>query len=85
MTKAALFAAVLLTLGAVAGPSLAWERSFVAPPDRAAWVVAPGYQGYSGYPWAGPPWASPEPAPTSGCYEFRQDIKGALRTVIVCR
>lgn len=79
-----MLAAVSLTLGVFSQPSFARGRAWVVPPDHPAWVVAEGYSGYSGYPWAGPGWAWPLNSPKVGCYEFRQHLKGAWRQVVVC-
>jgi len=83
MTKAAASLAVaLLAFGALSQPGSAQAQPY--PPPRAAWIVAEGYSGYSGYPWPGPPWSWPLPTPKLGCYDFHQDIGGAIRRVLVC-
>ena len=82
MTKAGWVALALLALGASTGSAEAQPSAY---PPRAAWIVGHGYAGYSGYPWPGPPWAWPVPAPRRGCYDFHQDIGGAVRRVEVCQ
>jgi hypothetical protein len=51
---------------------------------RSAWMVAPGYFGFSSYPWAGPPFAWPILRPTYGCYFTRARLQNAWRLVEVC-
>ena len=85
VTKAAAsLAAAVLALGVLSQASVAEAQSFAYPPDPAAWLVGPGYFGFSGYPWPGPPFAWPVPTPTYGCYVTRARLKGAWRRVEVC-
>jgi hypothetical protein len=51
---------------------------------RSAWMVAPGYFGFSSYPWPGPPFAWPTLRPTYGCYFTRARLQNAWRQVEVC-
>ena len=56
MTKAAAsLAAALVALGVLCPPSAAKAQPFAYPPNPVAWIVAPGYSGFSGIPWPGPP------------------------------
>jgi len=80
---AALLVAVLAT-GALCPPSLAVAEPFTYPPNPVAWVVGPGYSGFSGIPWPGPPFAWPIRTPSYGCYVSHVDLKGAWRQVEVC-
>ena len=86
MTKAAnRLAAALLALATSCQAGFAAGTEPVAgPPERTAWTVAPGFAGYSGAPWPSPPWTWSTAAPRLGCYAFDQDIKSAVRRVVVC-
>jgi hypothetical protein len=78
MTKTAASLAVVLVLGVLPAEAQPY------PPERVAWMVGPGYFGYSGIPWPGPPFAWPVLKPTLGCYFTRARLKGAWRQVEVC-
>jgi hypothetical protein len=80
MTKAAASLAVVLVLGVL--PSVAEAQPY--PPERVAWMVGPGYFGFSGIPWPGPPFAWPVLRPNLGCYFTQARLKGAWRQVEVC-
>ena len=85
MTKAAALPALaLLAFGVLSAPCAAEAQQFGYPPNPVAWIVGPGFSGYSGTPWAPPAWAWPIPAPKHGCYVFPQHLKGAWRQVEVC-
>ena len=60
MTKAAAsLAAAVLGLGVLSQPSAAEAQPYAYPPDPVAWMVGPGYFGFSGFPWPGPPSLGP--------------------------
>jgi hypothetical protein len=84
MTKAAasFAAAAVLTLG-LFQPIAARAQPPEYPPEP-NWTVAPGFAGFSGYPWPGPPWAVWVPRPTYGCYFTRARLQNAWRRVEVC-
>jgi hypothetical protein len=83
MTKAApSLAAAVFALGLLSQPSVAEAQPY--PPEPVAWMVGPGYFGYSGIPWPGPPFAWPALRPTYGCYFTQARLKGAWRRVEVC-
>jgi hypothetical protein len=86
VTKAAASLVAALALGTLSQPSAARAEPFTYPPQPVAWIVGPGYFGFSGYPWPGPPFAWPIPAPSYGCYvsRTRLKLKGAWRQVEVC-
>jgi hypothetical protein len=86
MTKAAssLTGAVVLALGLLSLPNAAEAQRWVYPPERVDWMAAPGFFGFSGYPWPGPPFASPILRPAYGCYFTRARLKNAWRQVEVC-
>lgn len=86
MTKAAASFVAALALGALFPPSSVRAEPFTYPPYPVAWIVGPGYFGFSGYPWPGPPFAWPIRAPSYGCYvsRTRLRLKGAWRRVEVC-
>jgi len=86
MTKAAasLAAVAVLGLGVLGQASAAKAQPYGYPPERVDWTVAPGYFGFSGFPWPGPPYASPTLRPTYGCYFTRARLKNAWREVEVC-
>jgi hypothetical protein len=85
MTKAAAsLAAAVLGLCILSQPSAGWAQPYAYPPDPVAWMVGPGYYGFSGYPWPGPPYAWPVRWPTLGCYDTVARLKGAWRRVEVC-
>ena len=86
MTKAtaSFVGAALFALGALGQPGEAQAQRFTYPPERVDWTVAPGYFGFSGFPWPGPPFASPTVTPTYGCYMTRARLKNAWRQVEVC-
>jgi hypothetical protein len=85
MTKAAAsFAAGLLALAVFSQPWAAEAQPFGYPPEPVAWMVGPGYFGFSGYPWPGPPFAWPLLKPAYGCYYTRAHIQDAWRRVEVC-
>ena len=62
MTKAAasLTAIAIFGLGVVGQLSAAKAQPYGYPPERVQWTVAPGYFGFSGFPWPGPPFYSPD-------------------------
>jgi len=83
MIKAApSLAAAVLALGVLSQPSAAEAQPY--PPEPVAWMVGPGYFGFSGIPWPGPPFAWPVLRPTYGCYFTTARLKGAWRRVEVC-
>jgi hypothetical protein len=83
MTKtAASLAVAVLALGVL--PSEAGAQPLAYPPEPVAWMVGPGYFGFSGIPWPGPPFAWPVLRPTLGCYFTQARLKGAWRQVEVC-
>jgi hypothetical protein len=84
MQKSAASLVVVLALGAFSPPTAA--EAFAYPPEPVSWTVAPGYFGFSGYPWPGPPFAWPILAPAYGCYisRTRLRLKGAWREIEVC-
>jgi hypothetical protein len=85
MPKAvASFAGAILVLGCLCQPRAAEAQPFGYPPNPVAWIVAEGFFGFSGYPWAAPPAASPIRAPAYGCYFTVARIKNAWRRVEVC-
>ena len=86
MTKAAASLGAVLALGMVSPPSAAVAEPFSYPPQPVAWVVGPGYFGFSGYPWPGPPFAWPIQKPAYGCYvsHTRLKLKGVFREIEVC-
>ena len=84
VTKYAASLVAVLATGALCPPSLAVAEPFAYPPKPVAWVVGPGYSGFSGIPWPGPPFAWPIRTPSYGCYVSRVDLKGAWRQVEVC-
>jgi hypothetical protein len=85
MIKAtASLASVVLALSLLSRPGAAEAQPFAYPPEPVAWMVGPGYSGFSGYPWPGPPFASPVLKPTYGCYNTRARLKDAWRRVEVC-
>ena len=77
-------AAAVLALGVLSLPSAAQAQPYAYPPERVDWMVAPGFFGFSGYPWAPPPIGWPVPGPTYGCYMTRARLKNAWREVEVC-
>jgi hypothetical protein len=81
---AASLAAGVLALGVLCHPGAAKAQPYAYPPERVDWMVAPGYFGFSGFPWPGPPFASPTLRPTYGCYLTRARLKNAWRQVEVC-
>jgi hypothetical protein len=81
---AAWLPAAILAVGVLSQPSAAEAQPLAYPPERVAWMVGPGYFGFSGIPWPGPPFAWPVPTPTYGCYVTRARLKGAWRRVEVC-
>lgn len=85
MTKGAWLVAAL-ALGVLSPPNSAVAEPFAYPPQPVAWIVAPGYSGFSGIPWPGPPFAWPIRAPAYGCYVSRSRLrlKGAWRQIEVC-
>lgn len=83
MTKtAASLAVVVLALGVLSSEAEAQPSAY--PPEPVAWMVGPGYFGFSGIPWPGPPFAWPALKPTLGCYFTQARLKGAWRRVEVC-
>jgi hypothetical protein len=84
--KSAASLVVVLVLGLLSSPSAAVAEPFAYPPKPVAWIIAPGYFGFSGYPWPGPPFASPIQTPAYGCYlsRTRVGLKGSSREVEVC-
>jgi hypothetical protein len=85
MTKAtASLAAGVLALAVLSQPGAAEAQPFAYPPEPVAWMVGPGYFGFSGYPWPGPPFAWPVLKPAYGCYDTRARLKDAWRRVKVC-
>ena len=76
--------AAVLMLGVLSRPSAAEAQPSTYPPEPVAWMVGPGYFGFSGHPWAGPPFAWPVRTPTYGCYFTSARLKGAWRRVEVC-
>ena len=53
MTKAAAsLAAAVLAAGVLSQPGAAKAQPYAYPPDPVAWMVGPGYYGFSGYPVA---------------------------------
>ena len=81
MTKTATsLAAAVLALGVLSTKAEAQPY----PPEPVAWMVGPGYFGFSGVPWPGPPFAWPVLKPTLGCYFTQSRLKGAWRRVEVC-
>jgi hypothetical protein len=86
MTKAAASLAVvaLFGFGVLGQPSAVKAQPYGYPPERVDWTVAPGYFGFSGFPWPGPPFYSPTLRPTYGCYLTRARLKNAWREVEVC-
>jgi hypothetical protein len=84
-TAASLAVVALFGLGVVVGQSSAAKaQPYGYPPERVQWTVAPGYFGFSGFPWPGPPFYSPTLRPTYGCYFTRARLKNAWREVEVC-
>jgi len=85
MTKAAasVMGAAVLALAVLSQASAAKAQIYAYPHER-GWMVAPGFFGFSGYPWAGPPFGSPIPKPTYGCYFTRARLENAWRQVEVC-
>ena len=81
---AATLAAVVLAAGVLAQPGAAEAQPYAYPPDPVAWMVGPGYYGFSGYPWPGPPYYWPVRWPALGCYTTTARLKGAWRRVEVC-
>jgi hypothetical protein len=83
--KSAASLVVVLGMGMLSLPG-AVAQPFAYPPNPVAWVVAPGYSGFSGYPWPGPPFARPIQSPAYGCYVSRSRLwlKGAWREIEVC-
>ncbi len=77
-------ASVWLTAAVLAQPAAAWAQTFAYPPHPVAWIVGPGYSGFSGIPWPGPPFAWPIRTPSYGCYVTRARVKNAWRQVEVC-
>ncbi|HSU99734.1 MAG TPA: hypothetical protein VLI91_06485 [Roseiarcus sp.] len=86
MTKAAasLMGAAVLALAVLSQPSAAEAQIYTYPHARTGWTVAPGFFGFSGYPWPGPPFAQPTPKPAYGCYFTRARLQSAWRRVEVC-
>ena len=84
MTKAAVPLAAALALGILSQPGAATAQPYAYPPERVQWMVAPGFFGFSGYPWPGPPFAVPTPRPAYGCYYTRARLQNAWRQVEVC-
>jgi hypothetical protein len=85
MTKAAVsLAAAVLAASILSQPGGARAQPYVYPPDPVAWMVGPGYYGFSGYPWPGPPYYWPVRWPALGCYDTVARLKGAWRRVEVC-
>ena len=86
MTKGAASLVAIFALGVFSAPSEALAEPFAYPPQPVAWIVSPGYFGFSGIPWPGPPFAWPIPAPAYGCYisRTRLRLKGAWREIEVC-
>ena len=86
MTKSAASLAAVLALSVLWSAGAATAQPFSYPPNPVAWVVAPGYSGFSGYPWPGPPFAWPIGQPAYGCYVSRTRLwlKGAWREIEVC-
>jgi hypothetical protein len=86
MKKAKPLAAAVLTLALLSQPGSGRAQSFAYPPNPVAWVVGPGYSGFSGIPWPGPPFAWPIRTPAYGCYVSRTRLKlqGAFRLIEVC-
>jgi hypothetical protein len=86
MTRAAalFMAAAVLALGVVSQSGAAKAQPYGYPPERVDWTVAPGFFGFSGYPWSGPPFGSPPLKPALGCYLTRARLKNAWREVEVC-
>jgi hypothetical protein len=84
--KSAASLVAVLALGILSPPSEAWAEPFAYPPKPVAWLVGPGYFGFSGYPWSGPPFAWPVRGPDYGCYvsRTRLHLKGAWRQIEVC-
>jgi hypothetical protein len=84
VTKSTASLVALLATGVLSPPIAAVAEPFAYPPKPVAWVVGPGYFGFSGIPWPGPPFAWPIRTPSYGCYVSRVDLKGARRRVEVC-
>jgi hypothetical protein len=73
MGKAAVsFAAAVLALGVLCEPGASKAQPYGYPPERVAWMVGPGFFGFSGYPWPAPPLA------------LRARLQNAWRQVEVC-
>ena len=77
-------AAAVLAIGVLTAPGAAEAQPSAYPPAPVAWIVGPGFFGFSGYPWPGPPFAWPVRTPAYGCYFTRARLKDAWRRVEVC-
>ena len=75
-------AAAVFALSVLSQPSAGEAQPY--PPEPVAWMVGPGYSGFSGIPWPGPPFAWPVLRPTFGCYFTEARIQGVWRRVEVC-
>jgi len=86
VTKSAALLVGVLAAGILSPPGAALAQPFAYPPQPVAWIVAPGYFGFSGIPWPGPPFAWPIRAPAYGCYvsRTRLGLKGEWREIEVC-
>jgi hypothetical protein len=81
-TAAGSLMAAVLALGVLGQPGAANAQVYNS--HRADWIAAPGFFGFSSYPWSGPPFGSPILKPTYGCYFTRARLQNAWRRVEVC-